>query len=114
MVNKNAKGNRIQRKCIKLFESQGYLVSKAGQQRGRFSTEKDLFNLFDIACITKGQLLLVQITCNRPHAHKKFQEFSKEYANNNIKYLQYVYYDRKGWIMWEYKMGMKLKNDLRC
>jgi hypothetical protein len=112
-MNTRNKGNRVQREAIACLERAGYRVSKAGQQIGRFTKEKDFFGLFDLGGIKKGELVLVQITCNKPHIHKDFLDFSKEFTNNGVSYWQWVWYDRKGWVKWEYRFGGKVKYDLR-
>ena len=90
----------------------GFLVDTV-EKTGRFHKQKDLFGLFDIFCIKKGSAVLIQITSNRPHPHKPYQDFSKNYHNNGIEIQQWVYYDRKGWRIFEYRMGMKLEKDER-
>lgn len=111
-VNSRNKGNRNQRKAIEYFESSGYLVSKA-ERTGKFEKEKDLFGLFDLACIKKGEMLLVQVTTNRPHTHKFYKEFSKKYHNNGVEFWQIVWYDRKGWRKFLYKLGNAIEYDER-
>lgn len=112
LVNTRAKGNKIQSKAIKELELTGWKVSKA-EQGGRFNKEKDLFGLFDIVSIKKGACIFIQITCNRPHTHKKYQQFSKDYHNVGISFEQWVWYDRKGWVKFKYLLGNKIKTDKR-
>ncbi len=112
-INTNNKGNRIQRKAIEELEVSGWLVSKAGQQRGRFTKEKDLFGLFDIVAIKRGTLLLIQLTVNKPHTHKKYIKFSEDFSNEGLEYWQWVWYDRKGWKKFLYRYGEMITYDLR-
>ena len=43
-----------------------------------------------------------------------YQDFANKYAHGMRKILQYVWYDRKGWVIFEYQKGIgKIKRDLR-
>lgn len=95
------KGNRAVRKCINYLKTKGYIVSKA-EVGGKFVKQKDMFGLFDLVAIRKGNILLVQVTCNRNHPHKKFQEFSNMYANESIYIEQYIWMDYKGFVQYIY------------
>jgi len=112
MVNTKAKGWTTMDKCRKQMQLAGYLVDTV-EKTGRFIKQKDLFGLFDLFCIKKGTAVLIQITCNRPHSHKPYQQFSKDYHNNGIEFWQWVWYDRKGWRMFQYRMGDKIEYDQR-
>lgn len=101
MVNTRAKGNRNQLKVIKYLEREGFLVDKV-EKHGKFVKQKDMFGLFDLVAIRKGNILLVQVTCNRNHPHKKFQEFSNMYANESIYIEQYIWMDYKGFVQYIY------------
>jgi len=112
MVNTRAKGWKNMDRCRKQMQLAGYLVDTV-EKTGRFHKQKDLFGLWDIFCIRKGIAVLVQITSNKPHTHKPYQEFSKDYHNNGIEYWQWVYCDRKGWRKFQYRMGAKIEYDER-
>jgi len=107
-----SKGNRNQLKCIRKLEADGYLVSKT-EQSFKYSTETDAFGLFDLIAIDPNNLILIQVTTNVPHTHKKFIDFSKKYCIPNICYEQWVWYDRKGWKVFMYKNGNKDYEDMR-
>jgi len=112
-MNAKAKGHRTQLKAIKLLESEGYLVGKVEQQ-GRFVKEKDLFGLFDLVAIKDYDLRFVQVTSNKPHSHKKYLGFSKKFRLlGGSCYFQMVYYDRKGWKVFNYVNGKKYVEDNR-
>lgn len=100
-----SKGNRIQRKLIEELVNEGYLISKA-ERGGKFNTEKDLFGLFDLVGVFDTDIYFIQVTTNRPHSHKHYQEFVDTLDPNAI-IVQYVYYDRKGWKVWYYTKGEK-------
>ena len=104
-MNTRIKGNRIQRKCIELLEDEGFLVDKV-EKTGKFQKQKDLFGLFDLIAIKPDVVRLVQVTCNRPHTHKEYLEFSKHYPIASC--YQYVWLDRKGWKTFWYVGGKKL------
>lgn len=98
------KGNRIQRKLIEQMQEDGFLVSKS-ERGGKFNTEKDLFGLFDLVAIDytthKGVVHFIQVTTNRPHTHKKYQEFVDTLEPQAV-VTQHVWYDRKGWKVFRY------------
>ena len=112
MVNPRQKGYRTQCKAIAALEEQGFLVGVV-ERTGRFIKVKDLFGLYDLIAIKKGECHFVQVTSNRPHSHKEYQEFSKVYHNNGIQYWQWVHYDRKGWVKFRYIQGAKIQYDER-
>lgn len=90
------KGNRNQRKAITELEEKGYLVSKV-ELGGKFTTQKDLFGLFDLVAIApNGKVYFIQITTNRPHTHKDYVAFVKRYKPSAV-IEQWVWFDRKGW-----------------
>ena len=107
-----AKGLRNQRKVIKELQDRGFLVDKV-EKTGRFCKEKDLFGLFDLIAIYPGRCAsLIQVTTNRPHTHKKYQEFAKTFPRQSIE--QWVYYDRKGFVIFVYNDdGTKTEFDNR-
>ena len=100
------KGNRVQLKLIKEFEGLGYLIGKV-EQRGRFVKVKDLYGCFDLVAVRDDIVEFIQVTCNKPHPHKKYIEFSKLYTGAII--VQYCWVDRKGWSVWMYERGKKTK-----
>ncbi len=116
MVNTRDKGNRILNKCIEEFYSKDKWNISKSEKSGKFIKEKDLFGLFDAVCILRGvgQVNLIQSTCNKPHSHKLYQDFSIE---NNLVVWQYVYHDKsdkaKGWIVYTYNFGIKYIKDYR-
>lgn len=112
-MNSRTKGNRNQRKAIEYYESMGYKVSKA-EQGGKFNKEKDLFGLFDLVAFKASCVHFIQVTTNRPHTHGDYIEFAKEHCYTNIHVVQMVWYDRKGWKIWDYKKSGVIKEvDMR-
>ena len=111
-INKRQKGNRVQLKAIEQLEAEGWLVNKV-EVGGKWEKSKDLYGLWDILCLSRYEILFVQITCNQPHNHKDYIEFSKKYSAANYKYQQWVWYDRKGWVKYVYYQGRQLKFDER-
>ena len=110
-IKTKVKGNRIQRKVIAYFQKRGYIVSKVEMQ-SMYAKERDLFGLFDLIALRSDAISLVQVTCNRPHTHKKYMEFSKEYRLKDVYYEQWVWIDRKGWKIFLYRHGKKFKTDM--
>ncbi len=108
-----AKGNRIQRKLIEELESYGWLVDKV-EKTGRFVKQKDLFGLFDLISIKKHKIQFIQVTCNKPHKHTPYSAFAKQFGHHRLDILQYVWYDRKGWVIHKYTWDMGIvKEDKR-
>lgn len=108
-----AKGNRNQRKAIEYYEMAGFTVSKA-EQGGKFNTEKDLFGLFDLVAVKGSCVHFIQVTTNRPHTHAAYKTFAEKHAYTNIHIVQMVWYDRRGWCIFDYKKnGTMDKKDLR-
>lgn len=104
MVNTKVKGNYIQRKLITRLEHDKHLVAKV-EQGGKFAKVKDMFGLFDLVAIREDVISFIQVTCNRPHSHKPYLKFSKKYKFQGLYYMQYIWYDRRGWKIFEYYRG---------
>lgn len=107
MVNTRAKGLRVQRKAINELESKGWLVGIV-ERTGKFIKEKDLFGLFDLICIDKGCIRLIQIKSNSTGGMlKDIRKFSEEHDHDKLSSELWVHKDRKGWI--KYGRGKKGK-----
>ena len=102
------KGNKAVRKAIELLEKNGWLVAKT-ELGGKFTKEKDMFGLFDLHCIRPTYSAYIQVTCNRPHTHKPYLEFSEKYGSQNPTRIfeQMVWMDRKGFKVYTYDKGKK-------
>jgi len=111
MVNTRAKGNKIQRRLMTELEDEGWLVDKV-EKTGRFTKQKDLFGLFDLCCVRKHTMKLIQVTCNRPHKHTPYLSFAIQYGHNKLLIEQHVWYDRKGWKEFNYhwNKGMMIED----
>jgi len=107
-----ALGNRTVKKLVDLLEGEGWLVSRV-ERTGRFIKEKDAFGLFDLLCINKDELLLIQSTTTKPHTHKVYVEFSTKYPVPSVKYEQWVWCKRKGWRRYVYVNGCRSNYDYR-
>ena len=105
------KGYKAVNKYIEDFLNEGnYIVDKV-EKTGKFVKQKDLFGLFDLVAIEDtGAMELIQITCNKPHPHKKYLEFEKKWGKN-CRVIQAVWYDRRGWKLFNYNNGHKLISD---
>ena len=105
-----AKGNIIQARCMKHLREQGWIVSKA-EVGGKFVKEKDMFGLFDLVAIHKKfGVSFIQVTCNVPHTHKRYDAFAKVYLRKNIHVCQWVWYDFRGWKKFTYHRESKWSN----
>jgi hypothetical protein len=106
------KGWRNRRRAIERLEQMGCVVDTV-EKTGKFAKQKDLFGLFDIIGSKKGVSYYVQVTSNTPHTHKPYQDWSLEHSNNGLEYWQWVWYDKKGWRMFNYRFGNVIKYDER-
>ena len=114
MSKSRAKGNRAVREAMETLEADGFLVSKA-ELGGKFTKQKDLFGLFDLVAIDpdEGIVFFIQITCNRPHTHKKYEEWVKQFKHPTFYVHQWVKYDYKGWKRFIYTKRKRIVIDLR-
>ena len=98
-MKRKQKGQRAVRECISTFFSgEQYLIGDV-EKSHQFATERDLFGLGDLIVLDKyeNRIILVQVTCNRPHRHIDYINFYREWCTTGIEVEQYVRYDRKGW-----------------
>lgn len=106
MKNKRAKGNRVRRFVIDFLEKQGYIVAIV-ERTGRFIFPKDMFGLFDLISLKNDDIKFIQVTCNKPHSHKRLQNFSEQYSSIAIE--QWVWVDRKGFDVYSYEQGQVVR-----
>lgn len=98
-MNSYAKGSRVKRKAKEYLTSLGYFVADV-EKVGKFGPT-DAFGAFDLLAVNKSEWVLVQVTCNRPHGHQKYHDFSCKYGSLDRKVLQLVWVDRVGWkVFW--------------
>jgi hypothetical protein len=106
-LNTRAKGNRARIKAIKVLEQDGFKVAVV-ERTGRFIKERDAFGIGDLlAIIDNRPPLLIQVTCNKPHTHKLYKEFAKEFGVF-ICPIQMVWIDNEGFMMYIYTHEGKL------
>ena len=108
MVNTRNKGNRARRKAIQTLESDGFTVAVV-ERTGKFIKDKDAFGVGDLLAIQSGfSPLLVQVTCNKPHTHKAYKEFSKQFFPK-VQLIQMVWVDGKGFRNFIYDKEGRIK-----
>jgi len=76
MINPVAKGRRLELNYKKFKESQGYICYKPIKS-GRFTKQQDIFGLFDVVCINKKEVLLVQVKANRKIGTGEIRSFTE-------------------------------------
>jgi len=108
MVNKVAKGRRIANKLQTLLREAGFEVAKT-EYRLKYH-KIDLFSLFDFLIIKPHYVAFIQVTTNQPHNHQPFLQFTSTYK---FEVYQFVWYDRKGWVVYNYVNGKYYKLDMR-
>ena len=89
-----AKGNKTQREGIKLLEKAGWKCSKV-EQGGKFAKEKDLWGLWDIACIKGNYIKFIQFKTNKPGVIHPYITFAKEHAVPNVSWELWARRDNK-------------------
>lgn len=106
-MKRRAKGNRHRRKCIERLEKLGYQVDVV-EKTGRFCKQKDMFGLFDLIAIKPLNTMFIQVASqSSQHPHGPLIEFADKYKNITVR--QYVWVDRKGFKIFNYKNGMVAK-----
>ena len=92
MVNTKRKGNKLELEYRQMKEAQGYSCYKSPNVR---FYAVDIFGLFDLICINKKEVLLVQVKANRIRDRKKIQAFTNH--PKEVKKIIAVKKDRQGW-----------------
>jgi len=96
------------KKAIELLEKSGYFILNK-----EYIDSKYIFSNFIILGIKKGDCVLVHVSRDFKIQHKVLQDFSKNYHNNGISFWRFMYYPRKGWRKFQYRMGAKIEYDER-
>ncbi len=91
-------------KARDFLNSQGYLCAIV-ERTGRFIKDKDLFGIGDIFAIKTTNIMIVQVTSNRPKPDTPFMEFSIRFPV--VEVMQMIWYDHKGWRFISYIHGKK-------
>jgi len=107
-MNTRVKGSRLRLAAKKVFEDMGFLVDIV-EKTHRFAPIRDCFGVADLIAIKKNSVVLIQVTANRPHTHGQFEEFSREYCGSNVGMQQWVWIDNKGWRVFAYEDGKKIR-----
>ena len=75
----------MQRECITLLESEGWLVSKV-EISHKFIKHKDFWRLFDFVCIRENFIKFVQVKTNQLGSMKPYKRFAQEHPVPNVSY----------------------------
>lgn len=100
MVNNYRKGRKNKRKAKKFLKDENTKIADI-ENTTKYGKEKDAFGLFDLMCLTEEKVGLIQVTSNRPHVHKDFEEFKKKYSF--VKVIQMVWVDYHGFDIYKYQ-----------
>lgn len=91
MVNRKAKGDRLERAVKRELEKYGFIVYKP--VRSRFVAQKDIFNLFDLVAYSPylKELLFIQVSYDKYHAMQiensyQFRNFSPQITKKKVVY----------------------------
>ena len=75
---------------------------------------EETFSGFDLIALHDNQVLFVQVKTNKPPVQKSYKLFAQKFATSYIRILAMTWYDRKGWVIHEFKRdGVVNKKDLR-
>ena len=128
-----AKGRRTIIKAIEFFKDKDMIVDEV-ELGGRFRKSKDLFSGlctkcwkhncehiledtfegFDLVALDGSNVWLIQVKTNKPPIQKLYKLFAQKFATSYIRILAMTWYDRKGWVIHEFKRdGVVNKKDLR-
>ena len=94
MINRRAKGNRIERKVVEHLERQGFLVYRVRGSSNRFNLNNDIFGLYDILAIKPNETRLIQVKSSQKPILKPFADFKAKYPQFNVEI--WVWKNRKG------------------
>lgn len=97
MINRRAKGMRVERKAVESLELQGFLVYRVRGSSNRFNLNNDIFGLFDILCCKGGETRLIQVKSSQKPNLKPFAEFKAKYPQFNVEI--WVWKARKGFVV---------------
>ena len=101
MINRRAKGNRVERKAVEYLERQGFLVYRVRGSSNRFNQNNDIFGLFDIFAIKRlieyTEIKLIQVKSSQKPNLKPFAEFKQEYPEFIVEI--WVWKRREGFVI---------------
>jgi Holliday junction resolvase len=111
-MSKKSIGDYYERRAKKELEQKGFIVFKP--VRTKYSTQKDIFNLFDLIAWNpnKGCLYLLQVKKNKNEYTKKELKKFRNFANNLLMLFIGLSYFEKGKMELLESYGFELKSVL--
>lgn len=97
MVDKRAKGRRIELEARKLLEEEGYITDKKNSSRWQ---SDDFFEMFDILAIKSNDVRLIQIKSNASDfykARKEMEIWCDEHKIEGVSFEIWLRKPRKKW-----------------
>jgi len=88
-INTVKKGQRSQQKCKKFYEKEGYKVEVV--RRDRWKKDNDFFGLFDLICISKMDVRLVQVKTNG-NVSREWKEKVKQFYHPKLCVIEICIY----------------------
>jgi hypothetical protein len=85
MINNYRKGQKVQQKAKRYYESLGYEVEVV--RYNKFSKSKDFFGLWDLICVGEHNVRFVQVKANKKPA-KEWQERAREWGTRGSKIIR--------------------------
>ena len=97
MVSSRAKGRRNELLCQKKLEEKGWITYLVPPKQ-RFSSQCDVWEIFDIIAYKEQQRMYVQVKTNQfGSTRKQLEEWSNHHKNNYEMIQLWVWIDNKGW-----------------
>ncbi len=111
-MSKKSIGDYYERRAKKQLEQKGFVVFKP--IRTKYSTQKDIFNLFDLIAWNpnEGCLYLLQVKKNKSEYTKKELKKFKNFANNLLMFFIGLAYFKGGEMELLESYGFELKSVL--
>ena len=89
-INTRQKGRRNEFRCAKMLEDVGYEVQLAPNPT-RWSTQNDLFGLWDVVCVREKEIRWIQVKTNRKPTQSELEPYRawRCYGSKEI----WIFYD---------------------
>lgn len=90
-MNSREKGNKAERKCVRILEDAGYLTYRVPASK-MYQKNQDIFHLWDVLAVKDHETLLIQVKCNRTKSMKLHKEFAKKHPQITCEFWVWVDY----------------------
>lgn len=95
MINRRAKGARIERKAEKILQEYNWITYRV-RGSSKFNLCVDIFGLIDIIAKKDGQTKWIQCKSNKKPKLKPLEDFAKNYCCSHESVEVWIHKDRQG------------------